>query len=125
MQLKNKTAIVTGGGTGIGRGIAPVLSSRGANIVICGRTESRLQETQLQLRKEGSRVESYVCDVTDRRSVETFVYGDSQNMPFLIAIILVVVVIACFSWSCFFPPPLVNTTWSCNSYVQFPQPKGL
>ena len=39
--------------------------------MICGRTESRLQETQLQLRKEGSRVESYVCDVTDRRSVES------------------------------------------------------
>ena len=71
MQLKNKTAIVTGGGTGIGRGIARVLSSRGANIVICGRTESRLQETQLQLREEDRSVESYVCDVTDRGSVRS------------------------------------------------------
>ena len=42
MELAGKTALVTGAGQGIGRAIALVLAERGANVVISGRTESKL-----------------------------------------------------------------------------------
>ena len=38
MELTGKTAIVTGAGQGIGRGIALVLAERGASVVLNGRT---------------------------------------------------------------------------------------
>jgi NAD(P)-dependent dehydrogenase (short-subunit alcohol dehydrogenase family) len=39
MSFENKTIIVTGGGRGIGRGIADAFAAQGANLIICGRTE--------------------------------------------------------------------------------------
>ena len=44
-QLSRKTAIITGGGTGIGRGVATALAQNGARVVVCGRRQSLLDET--------------------------------------------------------------------------------
>ena len=41
-RLEGKVAIITGGGKGIGYGIAKAFAKEGANLVITGRTESRL-----------------------------------------------------------------------------------
>ncbi|RQR24989.1 SDR family NAD(P)-dependent oxidoreductase [Burkholderia sp. Bp9143] len=46
--LEGKTALVTGGGTGIGRSIAKRLADEGVNVVIVGRTESALKESASQ-----------------------------------------------------------------------------
>ncbi|MFD2176791.1 hypothetical protein [Veronia pacifica] len=46
-------------------------------------------------------------------------------MPFLILFFLAsLVIVSVLGWNYFFPEPLVNTTWSCNSYVQFSQREG-
>lgn len=46
MRLKNKTAIITGSGTGIGRASAILFAKEGANIVICGRRKQKLKEVE-------------------------------------------------------------------------------
>jgi NAD(P)-dependent dehydrogenase (short-subunit alcohol dehydrogenase family) len=55
MKLKGQTAIVTGGGKGIGRAICLALSREGANIVIVARTEKEIRETARMVEKEGRR----------------------------------------------------------------------
>ena len=45
LNLKNKIALVTGAGSGIGREIARTLAEEGVNVMIVGRTEKNLQET--------------------------------------------------------------------------------
>ena len=67
--LNGKTALVTGGGRGIGAAIAIKLASLGANTVICGRTLARLQHTAGQARSAGGQSEAMACDVADWNSV--------------------------------------------------------
>lgn len=64
-SLNNKTAIVTGGGTGIGRACAQVFDAAGADVVIAGRTEATLREAAA-----GTRARIFVCDVTKMEEVE-------------------------------------------------------
>lgn len=52
-RLENKTAVVTGGGSGIGRAIARRFAEEGARVIIVGRTEATLKETAAADGKEG------------------------------------------------------------------------
>jgi 3-oxoacyl-[acyl-carrier protein] reductase len=67
--LNGKTALVTGGGRGIGAAIAIKLASLGANTIICGRTLARLQHTAGQARSAGGQSEAMACDLADWNSV--------------------------------------------------------
>lgn len=51
-RVKDKVVIVTGGGKGIGFGVASAYAEEGANLVITGRTESRLLDAKEKLEKE-------------------------------------------------------------------------
>ena len=53
-KMKDKVVIITGGGSGIGYGIATAYAKEGANIVITGRTESKLVDAKSKLEKEYS-----------------------------------------------------------------------
>ena len=66
MQLEGKIALVTGGGTGIGKAIAGAILAEGAKVIIIGRTESKLIEAQREL---GEGTEIMVCDVTEESQV--------------------------------------------------------
>lgn len=64
MPFKGKTAIVTGSSRGIGFGIAQVLASRGANVVLNGRDPVTLDSALAKLGAEGERLGSFSGDVS-------------------------------------------------------------
>jgi 3-oxoacyl-[acyl-carrier protein] reductase len=68
-RLNGKTALVTGGGRGIGAAIALKLAGLGATTIVCGRTLARLQHTAGQIRSAGGQSEAMACDVADWSSV--------------------------------------------------------
>lgn len=63
-KLKGKTALITGGGTGIGKATARLFAEEGAKVVITGRTEETLDEAAREIRNEGSEASYEVCDVS-------------------------------------------------------------
>ena len=68
--LEGKIALVTGGGTGIGKGIARIFANNGANVTIAARNMERLQTTADELSAEsGTTVTALPMDVTDEDSV--------------------------------------------------------
>jgi NAD(P)-dependent dehydrogenase (short-subunit alcohol dehydrogenase family) len=67
-RLQNKTALVTGGATGIGQAIALALAGEGCRVAIAGRRADKLGEAASAW-QSSPRIESHVCDVTDRTSV--------------------------------------------------------
>lgn len=64
-RLDNKIAIVTGGGTGIGKAIALRYAKEGAKVVITGRRESKLQEVAA----ENSNIHYVAADLTKTEDV--------------------------------------------------------
>lgn len=73
MELKGRTAIVTGSGRGIGRALAVEFARQGANVVICARREGDLSETAAIIAKEGGSVLSVPTDVSKRAQVDRLV----------------------------------------------------
>ncbi|MCX6021435.1 MAG: SDR family oxidoreductase [Chloroflexi bacterium] len=71
--LKDRVAIVTGGGTGIGRGIALELAKVGAKLVIASRRLEHLEPTAEEIRALGAQCLVVQLDVRDRESVENLV----------------------------------------------------
>jgi citronellol/citronellal dehydrogenase len=69
--LDGQVAIVSGGGSGLGRATALELSALGAQVVVCGRRQDPLDETAAQA--EGGRVEAHVCDIREEAEVEALV----------------------------------------------------
>jgi len=67
MELRDQTALVTGGGSGIGRAIALALAQEGCRVAITGRNVDRLRQAAAE---SGPNPVSYrACDVSDRRQV--------------------------------------------------------
>jgi citronellol/citronellal dehydrogenase len=71
--LDGQVAIVTGGGSGLGRASALELAALGAQVVVCGRRQEPLDETAA--RAEGGRCEAVACDIREEDQVAAFVDG--------------------------------------------------
>jgi len=69
-DLSGKTAIVTGGGTGIGRQMAQGLAEAGANLVLCARKAERCEQAASELEQLGVRAIGLGCDVRDPEQVQ-------------------------------------------------------
>ena len=72
-RLDGKTAIITGGGRGLGRYMAEALSDAGAAVVLCSRKKEPLEEVRREIEAGGGRALAVECDVTDEESVEEVV----------------------------------------------------
>lgn len=70
--LRGKRALITGGGTGLGKAMAKRYAELGAEVFICGRREEVLRDTVSELRAAtGGNIEWFQCDVRDLAGVES------------------------------------------------------
>ncbi len=63
-SLKGKSAVITGAGRGIGRGIASAMSKAGAELLIAARTEEEINKTAEEIKKRGGRCIPLKVDIT-------------------------------------------------------------
>jgi len=76
LDLSNRIAIVTGGGTGIGKATARLFAEQGANVVVAGRQFERLQEVADSITEDtGKRVIAMQTDVRDELQVQALIDG--------------------------------------------------
>lgn len=72
-DLTNKTAIITGGGRGLGKQIAMALGEAGANIVIASRNLPLCEEACEDLQSMGVNAVAFECDITDESAIDQVV----------------------------------------------------
>ena len=72
-NLRNKTALVTGAGKGLGKACAIALAEAGANLIIISRTKKDLDEVSKKIKKYKSKCRAYVCDVTKYESIKKII----------------------------------------------------
>ncbi|MCK5181216.1 MAG: SDR family oxidoreductase [Dehalococcoidia bacterium] len=73
MKLKNKVAIVTGGGTGIGKAISLALAKEGTAVVMTARNLSRLEQAAEDINSRGGKAEAIQADISDHKQVERMI----------------------------------------------------
>ena len=78
MKLDGQTAIVTGGGRGLGQAIAETLASLGAHVVIASRNAPELDEVVLRIKRSRGRALAYAADVSDERQVQDLVINTER-----------------------------------------------
>lgn len=70
MNLKGKNAIITGGGSGLGKAVAIALANEGVNIGITGRNEENLKNTAEEIKKLGINAAYSVFSIDDEKAVK-------------------------------------------------------
>lgn len=75
MELKDKVAVITGGGTGIGRATALLFAQEGAALVVAGRREEPLKRTVAEIVQQGGRAEYFVTDVCESSHIRRMLDG--------------------------------------------------
>ena len=69
-SLDGRIALITGGGSGIGRATAEVMSRMGAKVVVTGRREDALAETVSRIEAAGGNASAYPCDIREPEAVD-------------------------------------------------------
>jgi len=69
-SFKEKVAVITGAGSGMGRYLAILLARDGADVCVCDVNEKTLNETVIMLRKYNVSVSSHLLDVSDKESIQ-------------------------------------------------------
>ena len=72
-DLSGKVALVTGGGSGLGRSICAVMAEYGADVVCVGRTTKKIEETIDLIKGYGTRTMAITADVADQDQIEKMI----------------------------------------------------
>ncbi len=78
-RLDNKTAIVTGGGSGIGKAIAAIFAQQGASVHIFDMDEQGATNVVKEIITAGGKAQFYKCDVSKQADVKQIVDGIAAN----------------------------------------------
>jgi NAD(P)-dependent dehydrogenase (short-subunit alcohol dehydrogenase family) len=74
-NFRDKLAVITGGGTGMGRALAEQLTAEGCHVAICDVSTENMAETKRLCEARahaGTRISTHACDVSDERQVVAF-----------------------------------------------------
>ena len=77
-NLKNKVALVSGAGKGLGRACAIALAEAGANLIIISRTQKDLDQVVRIIKKFKSKCKTYVCDITNYNDLKNIINKQSR-----------------------------------------------
>jgi len=81
LQLKGKTALITGGSEGIGKGIAMGLAKEGVDVAICARRPDPLEAAAQEIQDAtGVKVVALPCDLTDNDQARKFVEDGAKEL---------------------------------------------
>lgn len=86
-DLKNKNALITGAGKGIGKAVAIALAKEGVNVILMARTQSDLDEVAKEVNALGVKSLTVIADVADITSVNTAVeraLGEFKTIDILV-----------------------------------------
>lgn len=78
-SLKNKVALVTGGGSGIGKAISKTFASQGAKVYILDFDSQGGEKTVEEIKSENGSAEFYICDVSNSENVESIIASISAE----------------------------------------------
>jgi len=73
MRLKDKVAIVSGGGTGIGKAISLALANEGSAVALAARDLSRLEQAAKDIESRGGKAKAIQTDISDHEQVKQMV----------------------------------------------------
>ncbi|PIE41819.1 MAG: 2,4-dienoyl-CoA reductase [Gammaproteobacteria bacterium] len=79
--FKDKTIIVTGGGSGIGRCNAHEIAALGGHVVLIGRKLEKLEKTAAEIEADGGSVSFHSCDIRDEQAVQQTVATIVKDHP--------------------------------------------
>lgn len=85
-KLTNKTAVITGGGSGIGRAIASVFAKQGAKIYIIDVDEKGAEETVKAIKDDAGEAAFKKCDISSKEAVDKIIAGiiDESGLDILV-----------------------------------------